>query len=173
MPLLPGAAFHRQLLEALITGGGGNAPVGRCCSTLVMALGITSARSRSRCCRPSPSSISASASGMLFFWLIFLTLMLPVEVRIVPTYEVVAGLGMLNSYTGLILPLIASATATFLFRQFFMTIPDELTEAARVDGAGPMRFFFDILLPMSPHQHRGAFRHPLHLRLEPVSLAAC
>jgi sn-glycerol 3-phosphate transport system permease protein len=86
---------------------------------------------------------------MLFFWLIFLTLMLPVEVRIVPTYEVVAGLGLLNSYTGLILPLIASATATFLFRQFFMTIPDELTEAARVDRAGPIRFFIDILLPMS------------------------
>jgi len=85
----------------------------------------------------------------LFFWLIFLTLMLPVEVRIVPTYEVIANFGMLNSYSGLILPLIASATATFLFRQFFMTVPDELAEAARVDGASPMRFFFDILLPMS------------------------
>ena len=84
-----------------------------------------------------------------FFWMIFLTLMLPVEVRIVPTYEVVAGFGMLNSYSGLILPLIASATATFLFRQFFMTIPDELAEAARVDGAKPMRFFIDIVLPMS------------------------
>jgi sn-glycerol 3-phosphate transport system permease protein len=80
---------------------------------------------------------------------------------------------MLNSYSGLILPLIASATATFLFRQFFMTVPDELTEAARSTGAGPIRFFFDILLPMSPHQHRCAFRHPLHLWLEPVSLAAC
>jgi len=86
---------------------------------------------------------------MLFFWLIFLTLMLPVEVRIVPTYEVIAGFGMLNSYSGLILPLIASATATFLFRQFFLTVPDELAEAARVDGAGPMRFFVDILVPMS------------------------
>ncbi|MEP1517629.1 MAG: sn-glycerol-3-phosphate ABC transporter permease UgpE, partial [Nitratireductor sp.] len=83
------------------------------------------------------------------FWLIFMTLMLPVEVRIVPTYEVAANFGMLNSYSGLILPLIASATATFLFRQFFMTVPDELAEAARVDGAKPMRFFFDILLPMS------------------------
>jgi sn-glycerol 3-phosphate transport system permease protein len=84
-----------------------------------------------------------------FFWTIFLTLMLPVEVRIVPTFEVVAGFGMLNSYAGLIFPLIASATATFLFRQFFMTIPDELAEAARVDGAGPMRFFIDIVVPMS------------------------
>jgi len=86
---------------------------------------------------------------MVFFWIIFMTLMLPVEVRILPTYAVVADLGLLNSYTGLTLPLIASATATFLFRQFFLTVPDELTEAARVDGAGPIRFFFDILLPLS------------------------
>ena len=85
----------------------------------------------------------------LCFWTIFLTLMLPVEVRILPTYAVVANLGLLNSYVGLTLPLIASATATFLFRQFFMTVPEELAEAARVDGAGPMKFFFDILLPLS------------------------
>jgi sn-glycerol 3-phosphate transport system permease protein len=84
-----------------------------------------------------------------FFWAIFVTLMLPVEVRIVPTYGVVASLGMLDSYSGLIIPLIASATATFLFRQFFLSVPDELAEAARVDGASPMRFFWDILLPMS------------------------
>lgn len=85
----------------------------------------------------------------LAFWLIFVTLMLPVEVRIIPTYAVVANLGLLNSYVGLTLPLIASATATFLFRQFFLTIPDELMEAARVDGAGAMKFFRDILLPLS------------------------
>ena len=84
-----------------------------------------------------------------FFWMIFVTLMLPVEVRIIPTFKVVSDLGMLNSYVGLTLPLIASATATFLFRQFFLTVPDELTEAARVDGAGPMRFFLDVLLPLS------------------------
>ncbi len=83
------------------------------------------------------------------FWLIFVTLMLPVEVRIGPTYEVVSNLGMLNSYAGLTIPLIASATATFLFRQFFLTVPDELVEAARIDGAGPMRFFKDVLLPLS------------------------
>ncbi|MBL0338692.1 MAG: sn-glycerol-3-phosphate ABC transporter permease UgpE [Rhodospirillaceae bacterium] len=83
------------------------------------------------------------------FWMIFVTLMLPVEVRILPTFEIVANLGMLNSYGGLIIPLIASATATFLFRQFFMTVPDELLEAARMDGAGPMRFLKDILLPLS------------------------
>jgi sn-glycerol 3-phosphate transport system permease protein len=86
---------------------------------------------------------------MTFFWMIFITLMLPVEVRILPTYEVVAGLGLLNSYAGLTIPLIASATATFLFRQFFLTVPDELTEAARIDGAGPLRFFRDVLLPLS------------------------
>jgi len=86
---------------------------------------------------------------LVAFWIIFITLMLPVEVRIIPTFKVVADLGLLNSYVGLTLPLIASATATFLFRQFFLTIPDELMEAARVDGAGPMKFFRDILLPLS------------------------
>lgn len=83
------------------------------------------------------------------FWLIFITLMLPVEVRIVPTFQVISNLGMLNSYAGLSIPLIASATATFLFRQVFLTIPDELMEAARIDGAGPVKFFIDILLPLS------------------------
>ncbi len=86
---------------------------------------------------------------LLAFWIIFITLMLPVEVRIIPTFEVVANLQMLNSYAGLTIPLIASATATFLFRQFFLTVPDELVEAARVDRAGPVKFFFDILLPLS------------------------
>jgi len=85
----------------------------------------------------------------LCFWMVFITLMLPVEVRIGPTYEVVSNLGMLNSYAGLTVPLIASATATFLFRQFFLTVPDELVEAARMDGAGPMRFFVDVLVPLS------------------------
>ncbi len=85
----------------------------------------------------------------LVFWMIFITLMLPVEVRIGPTYEVISSLGMLNTYAGLTIPLIASATATFLFRQFFLTVPDELVEAARMDGAGPMRFFRDVLLPLS------------------------
>jgi sn-glycerol 3-phosphate transport system permease protein len=86
---------------------------------------------------------------MGFFWLIFITLMLPVEVRILPTFKVVSDLGMLDSYGGLTIPLIASATATFLFRQFFLTVPEELAEAARIDGAGPLRFFRDILLPLS------------------------
>ena len=118
-------------------------------NSLVMALGIVVGKI-------SISILSAYAIvyfrfpfRMFFFWMIFVTLMLPVEVRILPTYEVVANLGLLNTYPGLVLPLIASATATFLFRQFFLTIPDELAEAARVDGAGPFRFFFDILLPLS------------------------
>lgn len=83
------------------------------------------------------------------FVIIFLTLMLPVEVRIFPTYQVISDLNMLDSYLGLILPLTASATAVFLFRQFFMTIPNEMMEAAQVDGASPLRFMIDILLPLS------------------------
>lgn len=85
----------------------------------------------------------------LFFWMIFITLMLPVEVRIMPTYQVVSDLHLLNTYAGLTIPLIASATATFLLRQFFLTIPDELAEAARIDGAGPLRFFWDVVWPLS------------------------
>ncbi|MCC2108450.1 MAG: ABC transporter permease subunit, partial [Hyphomicrobiales bacterium] len=86
---------------------------------------------------------------MVAFWLIFLTLMFPVEVRIYPTYKIVADLGLLDTYAGLSVPLIASATATLLFRQFFMTVPDELLEAAKIDAAGPLRFFKDVLLPLS------------------------
>ncbi len=148
MPLLPGGHFFENYTKALVSGI--NAPVWRMLmNSMVMAMGIALGKI-------AISLISAFAivyfrfpGRQAFFWLIFLTLMLPVEVRIVPTYEVVAGFGMLNSYSGLILPLIASATATFLFRQFFLTVPDELAEAARVDGARPMRFFIDILLPMS------------------------
>ncbi len=128
----------------------GGIPVGfMMINSLIMAVGIVVGKI-------TISIISAYAIvyfrfplRMFFFWLIFMTLMLPVEVRILPTYKVVADLGLLNTYTGLTLPLIASATATFLFRQFFMTVPDELIEAARVDGAGPLRFFFTILLPLS------------------------
>jgi sn-glycerol 3-phosphate transport system permease protein len=86
---------------------------------------------------------------MVFFWMIFITLMLPVEVRILPTYKVVAELGMLDSFAGLTIPLIASATATLLFRQFFLTLPDELVEAAKIDGAGPLRFLRDMVIPLS------------------------
>ena len=148
MPLLPGDQFFANYSKALTSGV--NAPVATMLmNSLFMAMGIALGKI-------AISLLSAFAivyfrfpGRKIFFWLIFLTLMLPVEVRIVPTYEVIANFGMLNSYQGLILPLVASATATFLFRQFFMTVPDELAEAARVDGASPMRFFFDILLPMS------------------------
>jgi len=97
------------------------------------------------------------AGRTLCFWLIFVTLMLPVEVRILPTFEVVARLGLLDSYAGLTVPLLASATATFLFRQFFLTVPEELAEAARIDGAGPMRFFWSILLPLARTQIAALF----------------
>ncbi len=148
MPLLPGGHFWENYKKALFSGV--NVPVYTMLfNSLVMALGIAIGKI-------IISLLSAFAivyfrfpGRIFFFWMIFITLMLPVEVRIVPTYEVIAGFGMLNSYGGLIFPLIASATATFLFRQFFMTIPDELAEAARVDGASPMRFFVDIILPMS------------------------
>lgn len=127
-----GAPFSRQLLNSLI-----------------MALVITIGKI-------TVSMLSAFAIVYfrfplrnLFFWLIFITLMLPVEVRIFPTIEVMANLKLIDSYTGLTLPLVASATATFLFRQFFMTLPYELMEAAQIDGAGPMRFFCDVLFPLS------------------------
>ena len=152
MPLLPGDQFIANYSQVLTAGShrGASAPVGRMMlNSLVMALVIAIGK----------IAISIIASFAIvyfrfplrnfFFWMIFITLMLPVEVRIIPTYKVVSDLGMLDSYVGLTLPLIASATATFLFRQFFLTIPDELAEAARIDGAGPLRFFKDVVLPLS------------------------
>ena len=109
---------------------------------------------------------------MTAFWIIFITLMLPVEVRIIPTYTVMSNLNLINTFPGLTVPLIASATATLLFRQTFLAVPDELFEAARMDGAGPWRFLKDILLPRVGSQHRRAVRHSVRLRLEPVSLAS-
>jgi sn-glycerol 3-phosphate transport system permease protein len=152
IPLLPGPHLFDNYAKVITEGYGrvGSVAVWQTLTnSLIMALGITVGKI-------AISIIAAFAIvyfrfpfRMWFFWAIFVTLMLPVEVRIVPTYGVVASLGMLDSYSGLIIPLIASATATFLFRQFFLSVPDELTEAARVDGASPMRFFWDILLPMS------------------------
>jgi sn-glycerol 3-phosphate transport system permease protein len=153
MPLLPGDQFWHNYAAAFTgseKGAGSGAPVGRMMwVSLVTALVISLGKI-------AISLLSAFAIvyfrfrfRMFFFWAIFVTLMLPVEVRIFPTYKVIADLHMLNSYAGLTIPLIASATATFLFRQFFLTVPDELVEAARVDGAGPMRFFKDVLVPLS------------------------
>ncbi len=153
MPLLPGGHMWESYKSALFgrsSGAGSVAPVARMMwVSLVTALVITFGKI-------AISLLSAFAVVYfrfplkgLCFWAIFITLMLPVEVRIGPTYQVVSDLGMLNSYAGLTIPLIASATATFLFRQFFLTVPDELIEAARMDGAGPMRFFWDVLIPLS------------------------
>jgi sn-glycerol 3-phosphate transport system permease protein len=152
MPLMPGDQLVENYSQVLTAGStrGSKAAVGTMLvNSLVMALVIPLGKMLI-------SIISAFAIvyfrfplRMFFFWMIFITLMLPVEVRIIPTFKVVSDLGMINTYAGLTIPLIASATATFLFRQFFMTIPDELAEAARVDGASPMRFFWDVLMPLS------------------------
>ena len=152
LPLLPGGYFFDNLKDTFLVGVGNarEQSVGlMLMNSLIMALMIAVGKI-------IISMLSAFAIvyfrfpfRMGFFWMIFITLMLPVEVRILPTFEVVANLGMLNNYWGLSIPLIASATATFMFRQVFLTIPDELLEAARIDGAGPMRFFRDILLPVS------------------------
>ncbi|MBX8813601.1 sn-glycerol-3-phosphate ABC transporter permease UgpE [Pseudochrobactrum algeriensis] len=122
----------RMLLNSLILGLG--FAVGKIVLSMLAAYAIVYFRFR---------------FATLAFWLIFTTLLLPLEVRIVPSYQVVSSFGMLNSYSGLIVPLLASATGTFYFRQFFKSVPDELLEASRIDGAGPVKFFIDILLPLS------------------------
>ena len=152
LPLLPGGHFWENLKYAFSKGVGNAREISvgmMLLNSLIMAMMIAVGKI-------AISLLSAFAIvyfrfpfRMGFFWMIFITLMLPVEVRIIPTYKVVADLGMLDNYWGLSIPLIASATATFMFRQVFLTIPDELLEAARIDGAGPMRFFRDILVPMS------------------------
>jgi sn-glycerol 3-phosphate transport system permease protein len=152
MSLTPGPHGYDNYARAL-TGGAfqvKTTPVALMMfNSLVMALIIA-------CGKIAISIVSAYAVvyfrfplRMAFFWMIFVTLMLPVEVRIYPTYKIVADFGMLDSFAGLTIPLIASATATLLFRQFFLTIPDELAEAAKIDGAGPLRFFVDTVLPLS------------------------
>jgi sn-glycerol 3-phosphate transport system permease protein len=151
MTLIPGPHLIENYRTALFVGvGESSVPVGLMLfNSLVLAMGVAVGKI-------ATSIISAYAVvyfrfpfRKLAFWAIFVTLMLPVEVRIMPTYKVVSDLGMINTRSGLILPIVASATATFLFRQMFLTVPDELTEAARVDGAGPMQFFWHILLPLS------------------------
>jgi sn-glycerol 3-phosphate transport system permease protein len=151
LPLLPGGKFADNYGQAL-SGVGRIGGVGMdriLLNTLVVALAIAVGKI-------AISMLSAFAIvffrfplRMAVFWMIFITLMLPVEVRIVPTYQVIVDLGMIDTYAGLTVPLMASATATFLFRQFFLTIPDELVEAARLDGAGPLRFLRHVLLPLS------------------------
>jgi sn-glycerol 3-phosphate transport system permease protein len=152
MPVLPGSHLLSNYGAALFEGTTMRLSppvISMMWTSLLMALAITIGKI-------TVSIISAYAvvffrfpGRMFFFWCIFITLMLPVEVRIMPTYAVVSDLGMINSFAGLTVPLIASATATLLFRQFFLTIHDEYVEAAKIDGAGPLRFFFDIVLPLS------------------------
>lgn len=152
IPMLPGdqaIANYSTMLGTGISASGTPPFLPMMLNSLLMALGVAVGKI-------AISILSAFAIvyfrfpfRALAFWLIFITLMLPVEVRIMPTFKVVSDLGLLNSYGGLIMPLIASATATFLFRQFFLTVPDELCEAAKLDGAGPLQFFRDVLLPLS------------------------
>ena len=152
MPLWPGDQFLENYSRALIEGDSGqtSASVARMLfNTTIVATCIAVGKIAISFTSAFAIVFFRFPARNIFFWLIFLTLMLPVEVWILPTYEVVASFGLLNTYSGLIFPLIASATATFLFRQFFMTVPDEIVEAARIDGAKPMRFFIDILIPIS------------------------
>jgi sn-glycerol 3-phosphate transport system permease protein len=152
MPLVPGDQLFENYGQVLRAGSqkGSAAPVSHMLvNSFIMAACVALGKI-------AISIVSAFAivyfrfpGRNFFFWMIFVTLMLPIEVRIIPTFKVASDLGLLDSYTGLVLPLIASATATFLFRQFFLTVPDELAEAARIDGAGPMRFFWDVVLPLS------------------------
>jgi sn-glycerol 3-phosphate transport system permease protein len=152
MPLTPGPHFLENYYRVIFVGTSGTTrePVyTMLINSFIMAMVIA-------CGKITISIISAYAIvyfkfpfRQTAFWVIFITLMLPVEVRIYPTYKVASDLNLLDTYAGLTLPLIASATATLLFRQFFMTVPDELVEASRIDGAGPFRFFWDTLLPLS------------------------
>jgi sn-glycerol 3-phosphate transport system permease protein len=152
LPLLPGDQFVENYSTALFGGIGriGGVSVGTLLfNTTVVALAIAVGKIVISILSAYAVVFFRFPFRMAFFWLIFITLMLPVEVRILPTYKVMVDFGLIDTYTGLTLPLMASATATLLFRQFFLTIPGELVEAARVDGAGPFRFFRDILLPLS------------------------
>jgi sn-glycerol 3-phosphate transport system permease protein len=154
MPLRLGPHAVDNYRHALASAEGervkGVGPVGRMMlNSLAMGLVIAAGKIAISVISAFAVAFFAFPLRMFFFWMIFVTLMLPVEVRIIPTYKVVSDLGMINTFTGLTVPLIASATATLIFRQFFLTIPDELVEAAKIDGAGPMRFFWSILLPLT------------------------
>lgn len=152
MSLLPGGHFLETYYKTLFVGSSGTTrePVGMMLlNSLIMALSIALGKIFISILSAYAIVFFRFPFRMTVFWVIFITLMLPVEVRIYPTYKIAADLNLLDSYSGLALPLIASATATLLFRQFFMTVPDELLEASRIDGAGPFRFFKDTLLPLS------------------------
>ena len=152
LPMWFGDKFFENYSFLITEGlpGAGGIPVGMMMlNSLIMAIGIASGKIIVSLLAAFAVVYFRFPLRMLFFWLIFITLMLPVEVRILPTFDVISRLDLLNTYAGLCVPLIASATATFLFRQFFMTIPGELVEAAKIDRAGPLKFFLDIVIPMS------------------------
>ncbi|WP_198369464.1 sn-glycerol-3-phosphate ABC transporter permease UgpE [Roseomonas rosulenta] len=154
VPLLPGGEAIANYSRAWAEGGGGRNTFSVPASTmllnsLTMALIIAVGKIAISLLSAFAVVFFAFPFRMFFFWMIFITLMLPVEVRIIPTFQVMTDLALIDTMTGLTLPLIASATATLLFRQFFLTIPDEYVEAAKVDGAGPLRFFKDVVLPLS------------------------
>jgi len=152
LPLWPGDRLYENYATVLGSGlaEAGVPPLWRMLmNSAVMAVGVAVGKIAISILSAFAISYFRFRFRLAAFWLIFATLMLPIEVRIAPTYQVAANFGLLNTQAGLILPLIASATATFLFRQVFMTIPDELTDAARIDGAGPMQFFWVILAPLS------------------------
>ena len=153
MPLVPGTHGIENYWQAWTRGSGERVkavPVQALMfNSLVMALGITVGKIAISIVSAYAVAFFVFPLRMFFFWMIFITLMLPVEVRIIPTYKVVADLGMVDGFSGLIIPLIASATATLLFRQVFLTIPDELVEAAKIDGAGALRFFWAVVIPLS------------------------
>ena len=148
--LLPDPAGLAVFADVLRQGAAGTGPVWRMLLvSFGMAIGIAVGKIVISVLSAYAIAFFRFPFRMVAFWTIFITLMLPVEVRIIPTYSVMAGLGLINTFTGLTMPLIASATATLLFRQVFLAVPDELFEAARMDGAGPWRFLRDILLPVS------------------------
>ena len=152
MTLVPGRLLFANIREGLAAGTAktsGQPVAAMLFNSLVMALVI--AAGKIAISLPSAYAVVFFRFPLrrLCFWAIFVTLMLPVEVRIIPTYKIAADLSLIDSYAGLTLPLVASATATLLFRQFFLTIPDELVEAAKIDGAGPLRFFVDTVIPLS------------------------
>ncbi|RUR10666.1 sn-glycerol-3-phosphate ABC transporter permease UgpE [Legionella sp. km772] len=160
LPFIPGVSFFKNMSSVLTKGLAvtGGEPITRMlCNSLIMALGIT--------CGKIILALTSAFALVYFdfpfkkicFALIFATMMLPVEVRILPTFQVIASFGLLNSFSGLTLPLLASATGTFLFRQFFKTIPAELVDASKLDGAGPIRFFWDVVLPLSKPQIAALF----------------
>ncbi|MBV9736438.1 MAG: sn-glycerol-3-phosphate ABC transporter permease UgpE [Acidisphaera sp.] len=150
LSLLPRLSHLDVYARVLGEGSGGSGPVGHMLLVSAgMALGIALGKIAVSVLSAYAVAFFRFPCRMLAFWTIFITLMLPVEVRIVPTYQVMSDLSLINTFTGLTVPLTASATATLLFRQVFLAVPDALMDAARIDGAGPWRFLRHILLPVS------------------------